>query len=239
MLYTLRNESKTGLTVSAASSLKAAFTAIGQAFDDSHHTNTSFNFDASGTLQKQIESGASVDVFAAAASKQPNELISGGFAEQSSYKVFASNGLVLAVPSNSTLGLTSFMDLTKSSVTKIAYGDPAVAPHGVYAEEVLNKLGIFTQVKPKVIYSKNASETLTWVKSGEVQAGIMFSTDAIAGGDDVKVVATASSSWHSEIVYPAVVVSASKNKVLAQAFIDFIMGPRGQQILRSHGFVAP
>ena len=227
------------LTVSAASSLKAAFTDLGAAFDAANNAKTVFNFDASGTLQKQIEAGATVDIFAAAAMKQVNALVEGGFADQTSVTVFASNEILLAVPAASTLGLTSFEDLTKPEVKKVAYGDPASAPHGVYAEEAMTTLGIFDQVKPKVIYTKNASQTLTYVTGGEVDAGIMFATDAIAGGSDVKVVATCDPGWHSEIVYPAAVVSSSTNKELAQEFIDFLMNDEGQAILQGYGFVAP
>lgn len=227
------------LTVSAASSLKDAFTKIGAAFDAANSTETAFNFDASGTLQKQIEAGAEVDVFASAAMSQVTALLEKDLLDKDSVKVFASNEIVAAVPANSTLGISSIADLAKPEVEKIAYGDPATAPHGVYAEEVLNTLGIFAQVKPKAIYTKNASQTLTYVTSGEVDVGMMFSTDAIAGGDKVKVAATADPSQHSKIVYPAAVVSASKNKALAQAFVDFLMSSEGQAILASYGFIAP
>jgi molybdate transport system substrate-binding protein len=225
------------LTISAASSLKDAFTEIGKAFDEANGSKTTFNFDASGTLQKQIEAGAPVDVFAAAAPTQMNNLLAEGLVDQASVKDFASNDIVIAIPARSTLQIASFEDLTKPEVIKVAYGDPAAAPHGAYAEEVLSTLGILDQVKPKVIYTKNASQTLTYVSSGEVDAGIMFATDAAAGGESVKVVATADPGWHSQIVYPIGVVSDTKAKSLAQAFVDFVAGKDGQSILHKYGFV--
>ena len=133
------------LTVSAASSLKAAFTEVGAAFDKARNAKTTFNFDASGTLQKQIESGAPVDVFAAAAMKQVKALVEGKFIDQAAVRVFASNEIVVALPADSTLGVASFEDLTKADVKKVAYGDPAAAPHGLYAEEAMTTLGIFDQ----------------------------------------------------------------------------------------------
>ena len=216
------------LTVSAASSLKGAFTEIGKAFDAANNSKTTFNFDASGTLQKQIEGGAPVDVFASAAAKQVTALVGENLADKDSVKVFASNEIVLIVPANSTLGITSFQDLTKADVKKIAYGDPAVAPHGVAAEQILNYLKIFDQVKPKVIYAANVSQALTYVTSGEVDAGIVFVTEAMTAGDKVKVVATSDPSWHSPIAYPICTVTASQVKTLGQAFIDYVMGPDGQ-----------
>ncbi len=227
------------LTVSAASSLKAAFTEVGAAFDKARNAKTTFNFDASGTLQKQIESGAPVDVFAAAAMKQVNALVEGKFIDQAAVRVFAGNEIVVAVPADSALGVASFEDLAKADVRKVAYGDPAAAPHGVYAEEALTTLGILDQVKPKVIYTKNASQTVTYVTSGEVDAGIMFSTDAVAGGDEVKVAAVSEPSWHGKIVYPTAVLAGSENQDIAQAFVDFLMSAEGQAILQKHGFVPP
>ena len=112
------------LTVSAASSLKAAFTEIGKAFDAANNSATTFNFDASGTLQKQIEGGAPVDVFASAAMKQMNALVDEGMVDKDSVEVFAGNGIVLVVPADSKLGITSFQDLTKPEIRKITYGDP-------------------------------------------------------------------------------------------------------------------
>jgi molybdate transport system substrate-binding protein len=225
------------LTVSAASSLKGALTEIGKAFDQANNSKTTFNFDASGTLQKQIEGGAPVDVFASAALKQLNALVDEKLVDPASVKNFASNEIVLLVPTDSKLGIASFQDLAKADVKKITYGDPKVAPHGVAAEEILNKLGLFDQVKPKVIYAANVSAALAYVSKGEVDAGVIFATEAKAGGDKAKIVATSDSSWHSKIVYPIGVVSASKNKTLAQALVDFVAGSEGQKILQSYGFL--
>ncbi len=227
------------LTVSAASSLKAAFTDIAAKFDEANNCTTTLNFDSSGTLQEQIEAGAPVDVFASAAPKQMNALKDKSMVDADSIQVFASNEIVLGVPAASTLGVARFEDLAKPEVTKVAYGDPASVPHGTYAEEVLTTLGILDQVKPKVIYTTNATQTLEYVSSGEVDAAMMFSTDAIAGGEDVKLVATADPSQHSEILYPLGVITASTNKTVAQTFVDFVMSDEGQAILAQYGFIAP
>jgi molybdate transport system substrate-binding protein len=237
MLYTLRNESRVQLKVSGASSLKAAFTEIGAAFDKSHHSGTTLNFDASGTLQKQIEAGAPVDVFASAALTQVNALLNKGLAVQNSVRYFASNEICLVVPANSTLGLTSFTDLTKASVRKVGYGDPAIAPHGVAAEEILHTLGIFSQVKPKVIYAANVSAALQYVTSGEVDAGIIFTTEAYTAGSKVKIVAVSKPAWHNTITYPIAAITASAHQALGTAFCDYVKGPYGQEILHKYGFL--
>ena len=225
------------LTVSAASSLKGAFTEIGKAFDAANNCTTTFNFDAAGTLQKQIEGGAPVDVFASAAKKQVKALTDANLADPASVKVFASNEIVLIVPADSTLNITGFQDLTKADVKRIAYGDPAVAPHGVAAEEILKKLGIFDQVKPKVVYAQNVSQALTYVTSGEVDASIVFVSEAKSAGEKVKIVATSDPGWHSAIAYPICLVTASKVKTLGQAFIDYVTGADGQAVLAKYEFL--
>jgi molybdate transport system substrate-binding protein len=227
------------LTVSAASSLKAAFTEIGKGFDAANNCKTTFNFDASGTLQKQIEGGAPVDVFASAATKQVKALTDAGLVGAASVKVFASHEIVLVVPANSTLNITSFQDLAQADVKKIAYGDPAVAPHGVAAEQILNKLGVFDQVKPKVVYAQNVSQALTYVSSGEVDAGILFASEAKTAGEKVKIVIKADPSWYGAIAFPLCLVSASKAKTLGQAFIDYVVGADGQAVLAKYGFLPP
>ncbi len=225
------------LTVSAASSLKAAFTEIGKSFDSANGSKTNFNFDASGTLQKQIEGGAPLDVFASAALKQVRALQDQALVDADSVREFAGNQIVLVVPADATLDITSFQDLTKADVEKITYGDPKVAPHGVAAEEILSKLGLSEQVKPKVVYATNVSQALAYVSAGEVDAAIIFATEAMAGGDKIKVIATADPSWYSRVAYPIAIVSASEAKTLGQAFIDYVTGPGGQTVLEKYGFL--
>jgi molybdate transport system substrate-binding protein len=225
------------LTISAAASLKSAFTEIGAAFDTAKNARTTFSFAPAGMLQQQIEAGASVDVFASAAMRQMNALLDAGLVDRTSVKVFAGNEIVLIVPADSMLGITGFEDLAKSDVRRVVYGDPAVSPYGVAAEEILSSLGIYNQVKPKVVYALNIAQALEYVARGEVDAGITFFTEAKTAGDRVKIVATSQPSWHSTIAYPAAVVGSSPNKALAQAFVDFVAGPDGQAILGRYGFL--
>lgn len=225
------------LTVSAAASLKDAFTEIGKAFDAANNCKTTFNFDASGTLEKQIEGGAPVDVFASAAMKQVTALTGKQLADASSVKKFAANQMVLVVPANSTLGLTGFQGLTKAGVGKITYGDPKVAPQGVAAEQILTKLGILSTLKSKIVHAENASQAVTYVISGNVDAGIIYASEAKAAGDKLKVIATADQSWYTKVVYPAVLISASNEKDLGQKFIDYLVSSDGQAILAKYGFL--
>jgi molybdate transport system substrate-binding protein len=228
------------LLVSAAAGLKTAFTKIGELFDQKNNAKTTFNFAASGVLQKQIESGAPGDVFASADPKQMNALLKANLADASSVTTFASNEVVLIVPADSTLGITSFQDLAKADVKRVATGDPDTTPLGVATLKILPALNMEDSVKPKLIYSETVNQTLQYVSSGEVDAGIVWTSEALAGGDKVKVAATADPSWYggkAEFVIGR--VTASANKDLGQTFIDFVLSADGQTILKSYGFLPP
>jgi molybdate transport system substrate-binding protein len=236
-----KGESQTSesLLVATAASLTKAFTEIGEAFDQANGTETTFTFDASGALQKQIEAGAPIDVFVSASPVQVDNLLQKELVDETSITTFASNEMVLAVPSDSKLGISGFQDLATEQVKRVATADPQTAPQGMHAIEVLATLGLIETVQPKLIYSRSAPQTLTYVKQGEVDAGIMFATDALAGDTDVTVVEISDPAWHSEIAYVTAVVSASEAKTLGEAFIDFTTGPEGRAILQRYGFLVP
>lgn len=227
------------LLVATAASLTEAFTEIGEAFDQANGAETTFTFDASGALQKQIEAGAPVDVFVSASPVQVDNLLQKELVDEPSITTFASNEIVLAVPSDSKLGISRFQDLATEQVKRVATADPQTAPQGMHSIEVLTTLGLLETVRPKLIYSRSAPQTLTYVKQGEVDAGIMFATDALAGGNDVTVVEVSDPAWHSEIAYVMAVVSASEAKTLGEAFVDFTTGREGRAILERYGFLVP
>jgi molybdate transport system substrate-binding protein len=123
------------LNISAAASLTDALTEINNLYtkDNSNVTITP-NFASSGTLQKQIEQGAPCDVFISAAAAQMDNLEKGSLIVTESRKNLLNNKVLLVVPADSTLGLTSFNDLTKETVKKIAMGDPKSVPAGTYGQ---------------------------------------------------------------------------------------------------------
>ena len=221
--------------VSAAASLKAAFTEFGGTFATKSGVTPTFNFAASGVLQKQIEGGAPVEVFASASPKQVDALTKENLVDPSTTASFAGNDIVLIVPAGSTLGITGFADLTKPEVKKITTGDPQTAPHGVSAIEVLTSLKLLDQVKPKLVYSANAAQTIDYVARGEVDAGISFFSDA-KGNDKVKIIATADQTLYTPVKYVVTVVKAAKNPAAAKAFIALLLSDEGQALLATFGF---
>jgi molybdate transport system substrate-binding protein len=224
------------ITVSAAVSLRDAFREISNQYEGRTGIRINFNFGASGGLQKQIESGAPVDVFASAGIPQMDALAKQGLIVPESRRDFARNTLVLIVPSDSKSVITAFADLGDAKVTRLAIGNPKTVPVGQYAEQSLTHLGLWRGLVPRLILAEDVRQALDYVARGEVDAGIVYASDVRATGDRVRTVATAPADSHDPILYPIAVVRASSSQAAARSFIDVIMSDEGQQILENYGF---
>ena len=226
------------LIVSAAASLTNAFKDVGEKFEGANPgVKVVFNFAASGALLQQIESGAPVDVFASADQKTMDQAESKKLVQADTRKDFVSNKLVLIVPSESKMKITTPQDLTAKEVTKIGMGNPDSVPAGRYAQEALTNEGIWETLKPKLINGESVRQVLDYVSRAEVEAGFVFSTDAAIAKDKVKVAAVMEKL--KPITYPIAVVAGTKNKEPAQRFVEYILKGEGQAILSKYGFGKP
>ncbi|MGI9056501.1 MAG: molybdate ABC transporter substrate-binding protein [Pyrinomonadaceae bacterium] len=224
------------LTVSAAVSLKDASTEIGELYRTKTGKNINFNFGASGALQRQIETGAPVDVFASAGERQMDELAAKSLIDADSRKDFARNKLVLIVPQNSILNLTNFDELTNLKVQRIAVGNPKTVPAGQYTEQFFERNNLKNALQAKLILAEDVRQVLDYVIRGEVDAGIVYETDARRAEGKVKIAATAFEGDHEPILYPIAVLKDSKQKQSAKEFLDFVLSADGQKILQKYGF---
>jgi molybdate transport system substrate-binding protein len=224
------------ILISAAASLKDSLKAINPGFEKANPSlKVSYNFGASGALQQQIEQGAPADVFISAASRQVDALEKKGLIEKSTRRDLLTNRLVLIVPSNSTLKITDFRSLTSNDVSKISVGEPRIVPVGQYSDEFFTKIGILEQVRPKLVFVNSVRSVLAAVETGNVDAGIVYATDAKIS-DKVKVVATAASNLHSPIVYPIAVVAASKDPKAAKTYLQYLSSTPAKTIFEKFGF---
>ncbi len=227
---------KTDLTVSAAISLKDALDEEKQTYIAANpNVAIATNYGASGTLQLQIEQGAPVDIFLSAAPKQMDALETKGLLLEGTRKDLLRNEVVLIVPKDSTAGISSFQDLARADVKQVALGEPATVPAGQYAKEVLTSLGIYDAVNAKAVLAKDVRQVLTYVETGNVDAGVVYATDAMSS-TKVKVVATAPAKSHAPVIYPAAVIKASKDPAAARAFLDFLASRQGLAIFQKYGF---
>lgn len=228
-------QQRVSLTVSAAISLKDSLDAIGREFEQSHPgMKVVFNYAGSGTLQHQIEQGAPVDIFFSAAEKQMDRLESEGLLEPGTRRDLVSNTLVLITPASSR-SITNFQYLAKPDVKIIALGEPATVPAGWYAQETLEHLGIWEATRKKIVYAKDVRAVLAYVETGNVDAGLVYQTDAKISVK-VRVAATAPENSHDPIVYPVAILKGTKNVSDARAFVDFLGKPQSREIFTKHGF---
>jgi molybdate transport system substrate-binding protein len=219
------------ITVLAASSLTGAFTDLGQQFESENPGVTvKFAFDSSATLAQQAVGGAPADVLATADQKTMDSAHQVQLDEPT---VFATNVMVLVTPANNPAGISSFTDLDKTSVKYVVC--VPTAPCGsvgaaLLAQNHITSNPVSTEVDVKSVLAK--------VTSGEADAGLVYKTDAIAAGEQVRtfpIPGTAS----QVTTYPIVTLTQSKSTSLSQEFIDLVTGPSGQRVLHQAGFGPP
>src|SRR5579863_8208598 len=231
------------ITVSAAISLKDALDELGPTFQAQQHrknggngTAVTYNYGGCGTLARQIEQGAPVDVFFSAGEKQMDELAAQNLIVADTRRDLLGNALVLIAPAQSAT-LNSFQDLTSPAVKNLALGETSTVPAGMYARQTLEHLGLLAAVEKKIVYAKDVRAVLTYVETGNADAGLVYQTDANTS-TKVHVIAVAPADSHDPILYPAAVLRDSKNKAAARAFVEFLRGPDARAVFQKYGFTS-
>ncbi len=226
---------RTYLTVSAAISLSPALAEIKTVYEGNNpNVIITYNFGASGALEQQIHQGAPVDVFFSAATKPMDILQQANLLINETRRNLLTNRLVLITPTNGVV-LRDFQELTDGKIKKIAIGEPKSVPVGQYAQEMLTKIGLWEQLQPKLVLGNNVRQVLTFVESGNVDAGIVYTTDGKAS-PKVAVRATAAENSHSPIVYPVAIIRNSRNPGAAKMFVEFLAGDRAKIVFQKYGF---
>jgi molybdate transport system substrate-binding protein len=225
------------LTISAAISLKDSLETISQNYEKSHpDQHVVCNFGASGTLQHQIEQGAPVDIFISAGENQMDALQKESLLVPGTRRDLVGNELVLIVPATSQ-GIKDFPDLKTSAAKSIAVGDPQVVPAGMYAKQTLEHLGLLPAIQRKLVFAKDVRQVLTYVDTGNADAGLVYATDARIS-NAVRVVATAPSDSHLPILYPIALLKDSKSPQPARTLLDALESPDALSVFEKAGFTA-
>ncbi len=225
------------LTLSVAISMKEAVEELGRGFTSSHPgVVLRFNLGSSGELQKQIEAGAPVDVFVSAAQRQMDELERAALIVPSSRRVFARNVLTVIKPADSRIDIAKPADLLGARVKRIVIGNPKTVPVGQYSEESLRALGMWERIQSRLVFAENVRQALDYVMRGEVDAGFVYATDAATRAGSVREAFRPAEDTYRPVVYPAAVVAASRQRALAQSFLDLLASREGQTVLARLGF---
>jgi molybdate transport system substrate-binding protein len=214
------------LDVYAAASLAEVFPEV--------DSTANFSFAGSDELATQIREGAPADVYAAASPRYPNELFEEGLVEEP--RIFATNTLVLVVPSDNPAGIDSVDDLAADGV-KLVVGAEGV-PIGEYTRTVLENMGLTDVLGNVVSNEEDVKGVLAKVTSGAADAGFVYATDALVAGDDVIAIELPEEA-QAVVQYPIAIVADAANAEAAQAFVDLVLSAEGRQALADAGFGPP
>lgn len=225
------------VTVFAAASLTDALTAVAQAYQIGTGHSVRFNFGASSTLAIQIKEGAPADVFFSADEAKMDNLAQAGLIAADTRRSLLSNSLVIVVNRDSRSTISSPADLARTGVGRLALAEPRTVPAGIYAKEYLQKLGLWEKVADKVIPTENVRACLAAVASGNVDAGIVYKTDALTS-PAVKIAYEVPAAAGPRISYPVAVVRGSDNLEAARQFVTFLASPAARAIFARFGFTA-
>lgn len=224
------------LHVSAAASLTDALKEIAQTWEGASGHKIRFNFAASSTLARQIAEGAPADLFISADEEKMDQLQKKGLISTATRRSLLSNTLVIAVPRDGGVRIRNPRDLASRSVRRIAIAEPETVPAGIYAKRYLQKIGIWEKVSGKIVPTENVRATLSAVESGNVDAGIVYRTDALISRK-IKVAIEISRKEGPAISYPFAVLQGASEPATAKRFLDYLSSPAALRVFARHGFL--
>lgn len=222
--------------VSAASSLKAAMADVVERYTGVYPgTRIALNTASSGVLARQIEHGAPVDLFVSASPVEVDRLDDLGLVRERA--VIAGGVLVVVVPAGRSPP-EHFADVAAPRFRRVALGNPGTVPAGRYARQALRALGVWDALEPRAVLGENVRQVLDWVARGEVDAGLVYATDAALLPRRVALGPAAPPGSHAPIVYEAAVPEGAPNPVVGGDLLRFLGSEEGREILSRRGFTA-
>lgn len=185
-------------------------------------------------MQQQVEKGEPIDVIVTTSQKSMNELQAEGLIVPSTRAILARNRMALIVPLKSRVTVRSFADLGKPEVKSLAIAAPQTVAAGQYARQILNNLGLWKNVRPKIVQTKDVDGAVGQIEQGRADAAIVYRTNAI-GNPRVRLVAVAPANLHTPIIYSLAVTSASKQQSEARRFATYLTSNPAQKVLQRYG----
>lgn len=190
------------------------------------------NFGSSGALAKQIQQGAPCDLFISANHQWIDLLLEQQLLRADSIRPLAGNALVVIGAKGLKIG--SLDDLLK--LQRIALGSPKSVPAGQYAEQVLQKAGLYQQLSGRLVMAQDVRQALIYADRGEVEVAFVYKTDALLAQQTV-ILYTVDASQHEPILYPAGLTMSGANNPDAVDFFAFLASAEARQVLEKHGFL--
>jgi molybdate transport system substrate-binding protein len=221
------------LLVFAAASTADAVADVGREFEAETGSKVTFSFGASRDLARQIRAGAPAAILISADAESVDTLLDAKLVNRQDRRPFASNRLVVVVPKGVALAIRAPSDLAK--VAHLAIGDPELVPAGNYAQQWLEKEGVWTDVAPHVVPALDVRAALATVEAGTAEAGIVYRTDA-ARSQRVQIAYEVPAEKTPTISYVAARMVSAESET-ARRFLDFMTGTKAKAIFDRHGFV--
>ncbi|WP_395395174.1 molybdate ABC transporter substrate-binding protein [Novosphingobium sp. BL-8A] len=226
-----------GPLVLAAASLQEAMNAAADGWAAKGHPRPKISFAASSALARQIEAGAPADVFVSADEPWMDEVQAKGLVRKGTRVSFLTNDLVIVAPKSKPqrIAIKPGFPLARALGNgRLAVGDPAAVPAGIYAKQALTKLGVWDSVKDNLAPAENVRAALALVGRGAAPLGIVYATDARAE-PAVVVAGVFPANSHPPISYPVAVLTASRNRD-AEGFRRYLISAEGKAVFRKFGF---
>jgi molybdate transport system substrate-binding protein len=223
------------VSVFAAASLTDALREIGVACEKETGSRLVPNLGGSSMLARQIREGAPADLFLSADEIQMDGLEKAGLIVPGTRRSVLTNTLVIVVPADSRIRMSSERDLAETGVRRIALAEPSSVPVGVYSKKFLEGAGIWASVAPKVIPTENVRATLAAVESGNVEAGMVYKTDALIS-KKVKISFEVPAARGPAISYPFALVKGAPHEAEARRLLAVLSSPEARTVFAKYGF---
>jgi molybdate transport system substrate-binding protein len=224
------------VTVAVASNFTAPMQQIAQVFERDTGYQAKLSFGGTGSLYAQIRNGAPFDVFLAADTQTPAKLVREQLAQADTRFTYAIGQLVLWSADSKRVDDGGAV-LRDDTFRKIAMADPKLAPYGAAAKQVLEGMGLYRQIKPKIVQGKNIGQTFQFVSSGNAALGFVALSQVYRDGE-----LTAGSGWlvpsdqYDPIKQDAVLLAAAQDNQAALALMDYLKGDEARKIIKSFGY---
>ena len=218
------------ILVFAAASTTNALNEVKAQFAKNSGVVVRTSYAASSTLAQQVLHGAEADLFISADAKWAKYLTKEGQVVRQ--RNLLGNRLVIVVAADSTIEIKKPEDLLATGIEHLALGEPQSVPAGIYAKLALTKLGLWDQLRAKVVASVDVRHALTYVETGSAEAGIVYATDA-AISKRVKVVSEIPEKLTGPVRYPLVLLKHGQQSAAAQSFYRYLSSPAAAKVFRS------
>ena len=224
------------VVVFAAASLTDCLKEIAAWYEKKTGDKLVFNLAASSTLAMQIRAGARADLFFSADEARMQALEDEGLIVKGTRRSRLSNSLVIVVATERGAEVSSPQDLAGPRVKRLALADPQAVPAGVYAREYLRRANLWSAIQPKVVPMENVRAALAAVEAGNVDAGIVYKTDA-AISRKVRIACEVPRQGGPLISYPMALLVDAPQPEAARRFLEHLGSEQAEAVFRKLGFI--